>query len=121
MKALIQAGGEALLLKTNQNGCSCLFIACQQGHLEVAKALIKAGGETLLFMTDGVNGATCLHSAYYCGHVTVVAHLLSLPSCAGLVGLRDRAGRTPLELAVAAGQAGAAEVMRGGAGRAGPC
>ncbi len=74
-------------------------------------------------MTDSVNGGTCLpvHAACYFGHVAVVAHLLSLPSCAGLVGLRDRAGRTPLELAVAAGQAGAAEAMRAGPGRAGPC
>ncbi len=83
-------------------------------------ALIKAGGEALLFMTKSANGATCLHAACNSGHVAIVAHLLSLPSCAGLVGLRDRAGRTPLEIAVAAGQAGATEAMRAGLGRTGP-
>jgi hypothetical protein len=50
----------------------------------------------------------------------IVAHLHYLPSCAGLVGLRDRQGLTPpLELAVAGGQAGAAAAMLAALGRGG--
>jgi hypothetical protein len=41
----------------------------------------------------------------------VAAFLVSLP-CAGLVGLRDRAGRTALDYAVAEGHAGVVEAMR---------
>ena len=62
-------------------------------------------------MTDSACGYSCLHVACHFGHVTIVAFLLSL-SCAGLVGLRDLFGRTALEVAVAMGQAGAAEAIR---------
>ena len=59
-------------------------------------------------MTDSAYGISCLHAACHFGHVTIVDFLLSL-SCAGLVGLRDRSGRTALDPADAAGQTAAAE------------
>jgi ankyrin repeat protein len=106
---------------TQIDGCSCLYVACQEGHLEVAKVLIQAGGEALLLMTDSVHGCSCLHAACFFGHSPIVAYLLSL-SCVGLIGLRDRSGRTALELAVAQGHAGAAEAMRAAAsGRGATC
>ena len=92
------------------------------GHLEVAKALVNASGDSrdaFLLMTDSVHGLSCLHSACHFGHAAIVAFLLSL-SCAGLVGLRDRSGRTALELAVAAGQTAAAEAIRAASGRPAP-
>jgi hypothetical protein len=37
VKALVKAGGEALLIKTDADGFSCLHAASQNGHLEVTK------------------------------------------------------------------------------------
>ncbi len=151
VKTLIEAGGEALLLKTAKDGSSCLHIACQEGHLEIAKALIKAGGEALLLkttedgssclhiacqeghleisqagagdsraaflhMTQNVSGSSCLHAPCRLGRAAIVDFLLS-QSCAGLIGLRDRSGRTALDIAVAAGQTAAAEAIRAASGR----
>jgi hypothetical protein len=62
-----------------------------------------AARAAFLLMPDISNGCSCLHVASFFGHVTVVLFLLSL-SCPGLGDLRDRSGRTALELAVAAGQ-----------------
>jgi ankyrin repeat protein len=50
----------------------------------------------------------------------VAAYLVSLPCAGRLVGLRDRSGHTALELAVAAGHAGAAEAVRAASPRPGP-
>ncbi len=111
-KALIEAGGEALVLKTKRDGVSCLHFACRNGAVEIAKALIDAGGEALLLMTDNVMGASCLHLACASRQAEVVALLLSLP-CAGLAGLRERNGFTALEFAaeLAAAQEDTAEAM----------
>ena len=124
VKILTKAGGEALLLKTAEDGSSCLHIACKKGHLEVLKALVKVSGDAaaraaFLLKPDISNGCSCLHAASFFGHVTVVLFLLSL-SCPGLVDLRDRFGRTALELAVAAGQTAAAEAIRAASGRPAP-
>ncbi len=72
---LIEAGGEALLLKTDKKGCSCLYAACQEGHVETVKALIQAGGEALLLKTDK-KGFSCLHIACRIGHVEVAKALI---------------------------------------------
>jgi ankyrin repeat protein len=116
---LIAAGGEALLQKSSQDGRTCLYCACQGGHLQIVKALIEAGGEALLLTTEGVHGGSCLHAACYRGHAAVAALLASLP-CAGLVGLRDRYGLTALDLAVINGHVGAAEAVRAASRRPAP-
>ncbi len=72
---LIEAGGEELVLKTCRKGTSCLYIACQQGHLEVVKALIKAGGEALLLKTTE-DGTSCLLIACQAGHLKVAKALI---------------------------------------------
>jgi hypothetical protein len=38
-----------------QNGASCLFLACQEGHLEVVKYLYEQGGKELLMLTINVS------------------------------------------------------------------
>jgi ankyrin repeat protein len=108
VKTLIQAGGEALLRKTRSDGTSCLHIACHQGHLAIVKTLVMAGGEALVLMTGCSRDFSCLHMACFLGRVPVVDFLLSLPCAGQLLALRDRSGRTPLEFAIAAGQAAAA-------------
>jgi hypothetical protein len=56
-----------------QDGISCLFMASQNGHLEVVKDLCKRGGMALLMLTRNVSklviciqfmSSSCLH-AYY--------------------------------------------------------
>ncbi len=110
---------QALLLKTNKNGFSCLYVACQIGHLEVAKALVEAGGEALLFTTEAAFDYSCLHIACTSYHAAVAALLAPLP-CAGLIGLRSRSGRTALDVAVDAGHAAAAEAVLAASARPAP-
>ncbi len=50
-KALMKAGGEALVLKTSNDEYSCLYFACQQGHREIAEVLINVGREVLVHKT----------------------------------------------------------------------
>ena len=51
-----------------QDGASCLWIASQNGHVEVVKYLYSCGGEALLMLTrkvslqDVVNGCCSLHA-----------------------------------------------------------
>ncbi len=64
-----------LVLKTETNGCSCLDIACQKGHLEIAEVLIHAGGEALLLKT-AKNGWYCRHIACREGHLGIAKALI---------------------------------------------
>jgi ankyrin repeat protein len=70
----MQAGGEALVLKTDIDGSSCLHIACHKGHRDIAKSLIKAGGEALPLMTTD-DGYSCLYIACQEGHLEIAKAL----------------------------------------------
>ena len=86
-------------------------MACERGHLEVAKALIEAGGKPLLLKNDIVWGRSCLHAASSTGHIAVVNFLLTL-NCAELANLRDFSGHTALDLAGAKGHTRVAKAIR---------
>ena len=98
---------EAFLLKTDKDGCSCLLVACAQGHLEIVKVLIKAGGEALLLMADK-DGCSCLYIACLKGRHEIVKALVngSGDSRAALLLMTDRAcGRSCLHAACLSGRA----------------
>ena len=42
-----------------QDGASCLWIASQNGHVEVVKYLYSCGGEALLMLTKKVRAGCC--------------------------------------------------------------
>ena len=48
-----------------QDGWSCLHVACEKGHVDVAKLLCEVGGEQLLMLTDNVRLECC--SVVCCG------------------------------------------------------
>jgi hypothetical protein len=48
VNALVDAGREALLLKTTEGRCSSLYVACFKGRISIVKALIEASGEERL-------------------------------------------------------------------------
>jgi ankyrin repeat protein len=110
------------VLTAKATGSSCLYIACQNRHLEIAKALVDGRGDSraaLVLMTERAYGYSCLHAASQFGHLAVVDFLLSL-SCAPLRDLRDYFGRTALDLAFDAGRTAAAESIRAASGRPAP-
>ena len=51
VKALLEAGGRELVMLTENNGTSCLYVSAGKGHLEVVKALLELGGRELLTRT----------------------------------------------------------------------
>jgi len=58
----MQADGKALLLKTSDDGYSCLHLASKEGHVEVVEVQVQADSEVLLLNTSA-EGASCLHLA----------------------------------------------------------
>jgi len=59
---LIEAGGKALLMRADNTGKSCAYIASMNGHAEALKMLIEAGGKKLLMLAskDGVSCVSLL-------------------------------------------------------------
>ncbi len=50
-----------------QDGWSCLLIAFQEGHVDVAKYLCEVGGERLLTLTSNVSAVSSSGQVYVCG------------------------------------------------------
>jgi ankyrin repeat protein len=89
MRALVEAGGEALVSKTGPDGITCLHIAAAQGHLPVVQYLAGLLGGRLLHQVFG--GRTALDWAMERGHVGVRDWLLAAGASPGSSVARRRA------------------------------
>ena len=92
-------GGVAQLDLQDDQGCSPLLIACQEGHLEVVHTLLSAGGcrvdQTSWTDGSGFRYPPLLIACMY-GHVEAARILLS---SGALVDIQTPRGTTPLLLA----------------------
>lgn len=75
-----------------RNGATPLYLACQEGHLEIVQYLVKdCGAEPHVRTSDGM---TPLHAAAQMGHNSVIVWLVSSPSARPLRPAAQ--GRCPL-------------------------
>ncbi|MBN1825517.1 MAG: ankyrin repeat domain-containing protein [Candidatus Eisenbacteria bacterium] len=93
-------------------GDTPLSAASNEGHIEIVATLLEAGANTET--ADTTYGYTPLHLAALYGYGDIAEALLS---AGAPVNPEDREGRTPLLLASARGNAGAAEILRKAGGR----
>ena len=100
-------------------GATPLMRASYVGHLAVVRMLLARGADQAL--QGRLGGRTALHRAAFTGRSRVVALLCAAPGAAAALALRDAAGRTPLDVAVAFRRAACAEaIRRAGAGAGAP-
>ena len=72
-----------------------LLAACRNGHYAVVLRLVGVGADANA--VDPATGATALHLACQGGHVDIVEHLVH--EGGARLDVRDRGGRTPLDVA----------------------
>uniref|UniRef100_A0A3P9PKV4 Espin like n=1 Tax=Poecilia reticulata TaxID=8081 RepID=A0A3P9PKV4_POERE len=90
---------EACVNRQTATGATPLYLACQEGHLHVARYLVTdRGGDVHLTAYDGM---TCLHAAAHMGRQAVVDWLVTCTD----VGLscQDREGATAMHFAASRG------------------
>ena len=75
--ALLADGADVNEPKTDGSGATALYVACQEGHTEIATELLFANADV---DQPNDNGATPLFIACQKGHTEVVTKLSS-PSC----------------------------------------
>jgi ankyrin repeat protein/peroxiredoxin len=92
----------------NAQGATALHDAALAGQKNAADALLKHGAN--INAHDSESGATPLHLAASWGRRSVVELLLARNADPRI---KDKSGRTPLDLAIANGQAEAAAVLNG--------
>ncbi|XP_073765816.1 espin isoform X9 [Danio rerio] len=84
-----------------KNGATPLYLACQEGHLEVVQYLVKdCGAEPSIRANDGM---TPLHAAAQMGHNTVIVWLMSFTEIS--LSDRDNDGATAMHFAASRGHA----------------
>ena len=71
VRALLEVGGRELVMLTDHNGVSVLYVAAIQGHLDVARALMEVGGRELA-MLPTTEGSSALVAAAAMGHLEVM-------------------------------------------------
>ena len=59
VRALLEVGGRELVMLTDNDGTSCMYMSAQNVHLEMVKAMLEAGGCELVMPTMD-DGASCL-------------------------------------------------------------
>lgn len=92
-QALLEAGAK---VDAPSSWGSPLHVAAWLGHAGVARVLVKGGAR--IDLADDEDGATPLHNAAEEGRVEVARVLLEAGAS---MSVKDRRGRTPLELATA--------------------
>ncbi|KAK1786610.1 hypothetical protein P4O66_003053 [Electrophorus voltai] len=84
-----------------KNGATPLYLACQEGHLEVVQYLVKeCGAEPSIRANDGM---TPLHAAAQMGHNTVIVWLMSFTDVS--LSDQDKDGATAVHFAASRGHA----------------
>jgi predicted LPLAT superfamily acyltransferase len=104
VRALVNSGADVNAARTD-NGATAVFIAAQNGHLDVVRALIEAGADVNAARTD--NGCTPVFNAAENGHLEVVRVLVE--AGADVNSARTTDGVTPVFMAA---QNGHLEVVR---------
>jgi ankyrin repeat protein len=61
------------------SGATAVYLACQEGHLDVARHLVAEAMASLKLRT--YDGMTCVHVAAQMGHLHVIRWLASLFVC----------------------------------------
>lgn len=65
---------DSLINSQTKNGATPLYLACQEGHLEIVQYLVKdCQADSSIRANDGM---TCLHAAAQMGHNTVIVWLV---------------------------------------------
>ncbi|CAI9617345.1 unnamed protein product, partial [Staurois parvus] len=85
-----------------KNGATPLYLACQEGHLEVIQYLAKdcGGADPHIRAVDGM---TPLHAAAQMGHSTVIVWLMSFTDIS--LSERDTDGATAMHFSASRGHA----------------
>ncbi|KAI8463004.1 MAG: hypothetical protein J3K34DRAFT_159942, partial [Monoraphidium minutum] len=94
LRLLLQHGADVAAM--DAAGEVPLIVAARQGHLAVVRELLAGPGRRGLLRSMSKDGSTALHAAAAAGQGEVVSLLLEVGAP---MDVRDRAGRTPLDLA----------------------
>ena len=111
LEGKFEMSGGALANLQDCYGATALMRAAWHGHEEVVRLLLSRGADQTLQSKRG--GRCAMHRAAYTGRSGVVALLCAAPGAAAARALRDRDGKTPLDVAVEHGRAACAAVLRG--------
>jgi len=91
----VLAAKELTFDATNSRGDTPLLLACRRGHYRFVVSMVARGAN--INLANPQSGRTPLHEAAYVGH-RAIAECLLLNGAD--VNARDRAGMTPMELAI---------------------
>ncbi|CAG03205.1 unnamed protein product, partial [Tetraodon nigroviridis] len=92
---------KSLINSQTKNGATPLYLACQEGHLEIVQYLLKdCQADSSIRANDGM---TALHAAAQMGHNTVIVWLMSFTEIS--LTDRDGDGATAMHFAASRGHA----------------
>jgi len=100
--------GRGAAIEREGSGWTPLSMACACGHESVVRLLLARGARQELQARYG----SALQCAVLGDNLSIVTLLTAAPGFAAALALRDRAGRTPLALAIQHGQAACEAILR---------